>query len=167
MKYQGWFDKILLILKLQFAKLKPELLSLFPDTRSYSNKMSELVRSLRFQSLLQLPFVFPFLVFSSPLQPLAHKPTGCPKKMLVLSTYDFYLGRFLGVNFGNKKNIRLFSKILQKCRNFGVFMSFWPCQEWKTFSKCHKSQYFCICTYKYQIFWLFKWFFDFLKLTKS
>ena len=50
----------------------------------------------------------------------------------------------------------------EKCRNFGVFMSFWPCQEWKTFSKCHKSQYFCICTYKYQIFWLFKWFLHFL-----
>ena len=128
MKYQGWFDKILLILKLQFAKLKPELLSLFPDTRSYSNKMSELVRSLRFQSLLQLPFVFPFLVFSSPLQPLAHKPTGCPKKMLVLSTYDFYLGRFLGVNFGNKKNIRLFSKNLSKwtlfCSKSSNFLEF-------------------------------------------
>ena len=126
MKYQGWFDKILLILKLQFAKLKPELLSLFPDTRSYSNKMSEPVRSLRFQSLLQLPFVFPFLVFSSPLQPLAHKPTGCPKKMLVLSTYDFYLGRFLGVNFGNKKNIRLFSNKLKSLK-----VAKWRKDEWR------------------------------------
>ena len=118
MKYQGWFDKILLILKLQFAKLKPELLSLFPDTRSYSNKMSELVRSLRFQSLLQLPFVFPFLVFSSPLQPLAHKPTGCPKKMRVLSTYDFHLGR------------GIFRGKLWEQRMLGCLAKFWvngPC----------------------------------------
>ena len=55
----------------------------------------------------------------------------------------------------------------EKCRNFGVFMSFWPCQEWKTFSKCHKSQYFCICTYKYQIFWLFKWFLHFQSQSDS
>ena len=104
------------------------------------------------------------------------KLQGVPKKMLLLSSFEFLTlgGVFLGVknnskNFGNKKNIRLFSKILskwtlfiRKMQKFWCFMSFWPCQEWKTFSKCHKSQYFCICTYKYQIFWLFKWFLHFL-----
>ena len=61
--------------------------------------------------------------------------------------FDFLIlgGLFSGVkknskNFGNKKNIGLFSKILrkwtlfvQKCRNFCNFMSLWPCLEWKTF----------------------------------
>ena len=105
-----------------------------------------------------------------------HRSTGCPKKITFKLIFEFLiLGEvFLGVennskNFGNKKILGCLAKfwvnghcLSEKCRNFGVFMSFWPCQEWKTFSKCHKSQYFCICTYKYQIFWLFKWFLHFL-----
>ena len=50
------------------------------------------------------------------------KPTGCPKKMVILSGFEFLTlgGVFLGVennskNSGNKKDIWLFSKILSKC----------------------------------------------------
>ena len=49
------------------------------------------------------------------------KTTGCPKKMHLLSSFEFLTleAVFLGVknnsnNFGNKKNITLFSKILSK-----------------------------------------------------
>ena len=102
--------------------------------------------------------------------------TGCPKKNGDSERFwVFDLGGvFLGVknnskNFGNKKNIRLFSKILsikwtlfiRKMQTFWCFYEKWPCKKWKTFFKCHKSQYFCICTCKYKIFWLYKWFLPF------
>ena len=63
--------------------------------------------------------------------------TGCPKKMLLLSSFEFLtLGRvFLGVknnskNFGNKKNIILLSKILSKLTLFIRKMQkvWWFCQ---------------------------------------
>ena len=89
--------------------------------------------------------------------------TGCPKKMLLLPSFEFLtLGEvYLGVknnskNFGNKKNIGLLSKTLSKLTLFiGKMQKCWCSYEFlamfrmENFIVCHKSQYLCIYSYKY------------------
>ena len=66
---------------------------------------------------------------------------GVPKKMVIRKGFEFLTlgGVFLGVknnskNFGNKKNITLFSKILSKWTLFiRKMQKFWPCHEWRAF----------------------------------
>ena len=77
--------------------------------------------------------------------------TGCPKKMVILSGFEFLTlgGVFLGVknnskNSGTKKNIRLFSKILSKMTllfsKLSHFLEFsWLCQ-FQKFKNLLKSQ---------------------------
>ena len=86
---------------------------------------------------------------------------GVPKKMSIKPNFNFQNlgGVSLGVknnckNFGNKKNSRLFSKILSKL-TFSIrkmpkilcFYKFMVILKTENFFKCHKSQYPWICIY--------------------
>ena len=74
-----------------------------------------------------------------------------PKKMLS------YLGKFW-VN-GHC--------LSEKCRNFGVFMSLWPCQEWKTFLNITKVNIYAYSHINIKNILTFQRIFDILKLKKS
>ena len=85
-----------------------------------------------------------------------------PKLTVVKPIFEFLTlgGVFLGVknnskNFGNKKNIRLLSKILskltlfiRKVQKFWCFYDLIAMSKMKNVFKCHKSQYLCIFTSK-------------------
>ena len=83
--------------------------------------------------------------------------------MVIMSGFGFLTlgGVFLGVknnskNSGNKKDIRLFSKILskwtlfiKKMQKILCFYELMAMLRMENFLKCHKSQNLCICTHEY------------------
>ena len=88
---------------------------------------------------------------------------GVPKKMVILSGFEFLTlgGVFLGVknnskNFGNKKNIGLFSKILSKWTLFysksSDLFNLYDIVHFKMSTNHSKSYYICYlytCMHKY------------------
>ena len=89
--------------------------------------------------------------------------TGCPKKKIgILSSFEFLDlgGVFLRVknnskNFGNKKNIGLYSKILSKSAFFIrkmqkilPFYEFMAMLRMENIFRYYKSQYLCMLVYK-------------------
>ena len=88
---------------------------------------------------------------------------GVPKKMVIWKDFEFLtLGWvFLGVknnskNFGNQKNIWLFSKILskwtfsvRKMQKILCFYKFMVLLKMESIFKCYKRQYLWICTYDF------------------
>ena len=96
-----------------------------------------------------------------------------PKKMLFNPIFEFQTlgGEFLWVknNSKNKKDKRLFNKIIskwtlfvRKIQKIMWFFDFMAMLRMEIFFKWQKSQFLCLCKYKYWIFWLFKWFLTFL-----